>query len=496
MAEELLFRLMGELRIPVFRWRPENQRSGGIPLSPRPDLANSCNPGSCTMEADIVAWESELRRKSRSADYQRRGPSLIRTIRDEFAWKTSADASPVQLSAWLAEQGGSGHSQNNRLSMLREYFRFCERVRKSVPMNPASELDRASDATGDGVREFVGWEMAAIYAEAEGHWKTAVGIFATTALRRGAVFKGILCGWFDEQRQALVIPPKFLKNKRPQTIPLNADAMAVMRAATQGRHPGEFIVPIGFDQATWLGLLERAGVSRYDSRGRPAGTHSFRKGVITALADAGVHPKVAQELAGHGDIRQTMRIYTRLGDNRQVEAVKKLPPLTHSRNGTCATPLGSVADFPAKCVAEIENISDTDPADLEGTLMVANHAHPDQKSRLCIAGSFSDQQSADSVTSDRGRLFQSRLNDPTGICLPLGGAENPVCSAPTGLPETAVIDALGRVPLDRRKALLTSLLTLCGLAGLAAGVALLVFWGEGGESRVVDRVSSLMEARR
>jgi len=45
------------------------------------------------------------------------------------------------------------------------------------------------------------------------------------------------------------------------------------------------------------------------------------------LARQGVHPKVAQRLLGHSDVRLTMDIYTEVDTDQPHEAVNILPSL-------------------------------------------------------------------------------------------------------------------------------------------------------------------------
>lgn len=52
--------------------------------------------------------------------------------------------------------------------------------------------------------------------------------------------------------------------------------------------------------------------------------HCLRVTFISALARAGVGPRTAQELAGHSDIRTTLKIYTKVTDRDKVDAVNKL----------------------------------------------------------------------------------------------------------------------------------------------------------------------------
>lgn len=59
--------------------------------------------------------------------------------------------------------------------------------------------------------------------------------------------------------------------------------------------------------------------------------HGFRKTFCTFLAKSGVHPKLAQQIMGHSDIRTTMDIYTEVNGDKKKEAVNSLPNLSEIR---------------------------------------------------------------------------------------------------------------------------------------------------------------------
>jgi len=51
----------------------------------------------------------------------------------------------------------------------------------------------------------------------------------------------------------------------------------------------------------------------------------MRHGFISHLAAAGVHPKVAQQLARHSDINLTMSRYSHVLSGQEADAVNRLP---------------------------------------------------------------------------------------------------------------------------------------------------------------------------
>lgn len=442
------------------------------------------------VEYDIDAWESELRRKRMSEDYCQRGPALIRSMVERFGWRTTAEATTAQVCEWLAEKGGSGQAQNNRLAIIRSYFHFCERVTKTTTANPAKNIERSGVAAGDGVREFSQEEMAAIFGAARGHWRTAVGILCTTALRRGAVFRNIRCGYFDPERRVLAIPAGVLKNRKAQEIPLNDDAFALLTEATANRGPDEFVVPIGFDSGSWLALLERAGVKRRDSRGRPCGIHSFRKGVLTLLACAGVHPRVTQDIAGHSDPRLTMKSYIKFGMSQQADALKKLPSLSPAAPTGYA---GFGSDSVGKRVDKASDVADAVTADRNDAPMRHELSQPCQNTCPRI-GTSDDQHACETV---RGHAFQqgcdathsgfaSSSMTPRGFEPPAGRG---LAANPTGLqdPVSVVLGALGELPAHQRRSLLIQLLALLTALGIVTCAALACRGSEPHPAVIVDR---------
>ncbi|UCF00257.1 MAG: tyrosine-type recombinase/integrase, partial [Planctomycetota bacterium] len=64
-----------------------------------------------------------------------------------------------------------------------------------------------------------------------------------------------------------------------------------------------------------------------DEAGRYADFHALRHTCGTLLAAAGVHPKTAQEIMRHSDIRLTMDYYTHFMTGQEHKAVESLPNL-------------------------------------------------------------------------------------------------------------------------------------------------------------------------
>ena len=81
--------------------------------------------------------------------------------------------------------------------------------------------------------------------------------------------------------------------------------------------------------------LKAAGIAKTDSQGRTVDLHCLRHTFATMLSQAGVAPRMAQELLRHSDIRLTMNTYTHLqlvDTAGAVEALPSLPALDGGRN--------------------------------------------------------------------------------------------------------------------------------------------------------------------
>ena len=84
--------------------------------------------------------------------------------------------------------------------------------------------------------------------------------------------------------------------------------------------------------------LQTAEIEFSDANGRVFDFHALRHQYISSLADAGVHPRTAQELARHSSIELTMKRYTHLAMRNVIGAVDSIPePRTKSNSKAKAT---------------------------------------------------------------------------------------------------------------------------------------------------------------
>jgi len=130
----------------------------------------------------------------------------------------------------------------------------------------------------------------------------------------------------------------------------------------QGRAAEMLRIDLDAARAAWLDETEADAEERSrrersdflqerDNAGRVFDFHALRHGFISSLVAAGVHPKVAQELARHGTISLILDRYTHLKLAGVIQALELLPELPMSPTGDAARATGTdrvAPDFPVQ----------------------------------------------------------------------------------------------------------------------------------------------------
>ena len=78
------------------------------------------------------------------------------------------------------------------------------------------------------------------------------------------------------------------------------------------------------------GDLESSGIAYQDKFGRAFDFHSLRHQFISNLAESGVHPKIAQNLARYSTVTLTMDRYAHSRDENIKDALDQLPSIVPS----------------------------------------------------------------------------------------------------------------------------------------------------------------------
>lgn len=200
-------------------------------------------------------------------------------------------------------------------------------VRRRRRALPPGDFARLCEAAGQGppAAGLSGPQRLVLYVAA-----------ANTGLRASEL-ASLTPASFDWQALAVTVEARVSKRRREDVQVLRPDVAALLRAYVEANGishgplwPGEW----WRDAAAMLRRdLEAAGIP-YVQNGRVFDFHALRGQFVSQLAAAGVHPRVAQELARHSDVRLTMAAYTDLGLLDVRGALDKLPRLP----GACTQP--------------------------------------------------------------------------------------------------------------------------------------------------------------
>jgi integrase len=175
---------------------------------------------------------------------------------------------------------------------------------------------------------------------------------AETGLRASEL-RSLTRGSFDLDADTPVVrlPGDATKNRQPAEIPLRPATVDLLAKQLEGRGKAAAAlnVPPSYDTARMIrtdlrlsrGRWIKATSDRKERRERrrsdflrirtDAGVltfHSLRHTCGSLLAAAGVHPKVAQTLMRHSDIKLTMNLYTHSYREDEARAIAKLPDLS------------------------------------------------------------------------------------------------------------------------------------------------------------------------
>lgn len=139
-----------------------------------------------------------------------------------------------------------------------------------------------------------------------------------TGLRRGEVFE--LTGKdVDLQGRNLTVRAAYAKASKARHIPLNDEAMSVLRVWAQGEglvFPGKDGQPMTDVKKSWASLMDSAQIEDFRF-------HDLRHHFASKLVMVGVDINTVRELIGHADIKMTLR-YSHLAPEHKAEAVARL----------------------------------------------------------------------------------------------------------------------------------------------------------------------------
>ena len=253
-----------------------------------------------------------------------------------------AAVSPGDIIAFrnrLRAEGLSVATCNSIRSMLSAPFESARKL-GFIPINPAAAVEPLKERTVKPGREpFTAQEAARLVEAAEGDWRGAILLGATSGLRLGDVAN--LC-WESVDLAGGLLRIETRKTGKSVVVPMHPDfaEWLSVRPRGIGKAPvfpelaGKLIAGRRGLSVQFRKIAEKAGITgrvvTREGKGRTTNSktfHALRHSFISALANAGVASEIRQKLAGHSDSKVHAN-YTHHEVQTLRDAIEKLPRLS------------------------------------------------------------------------------------------------------------------------------------------------------------------------
>jgi integrase len=250
-----------------------------------------------------------------------------------------AAVSPGDIIAFrnrLRAEGRSVATCNSIRSMLSAPFESARKL-GFIPINPVAAVEDLKERSAKPGREpFTAGETARLIEAAQGDWRGAVLLGATSGLRLGDVAN--LC-WESVDMDGGLLRIETRKTGKSVVLPMHPDFDAWLSGGPRGigKAPvfpslaGKLIAGRRGLSVQFRNIVEKAGVTgrvvTREGKGRSTNSktfHALRHSFISALGNAGVASEIRQKLAGHSDSKVHAN-YTHHELQTLRGAIEKLP---------------------------------------------------------------------------------------------------------------------------------------------------------------------------
>jgi integrase len=249
------------------------------------------------------------------------------------------------LERFIGTQKLNNRSKNILLSVLRLLFQKAVEW-KYLSVSPTQGIRRWAEEKG-GSRSLTEAELGRLLDMATPWQRSVALVMVQSGMRPGELsqlkFEDI--NWDDHSLKIVSGRERKTKNRKSRVVPMTSDLEDTLKFLWENwpnMQYGNGNTPLPYQPRT---TAQREYVFCHED-GRPIGTfrssmnklfakagiqeitlHGLRKTFCSMLARHGAHPKEAQTLLGHADVRLTMEIYTEVQTDQLRRAVNLLPTI-------------------------------------------------------------------------------------------------------------------------------------------------------------------------
>jgi integrase len=297
----------------------------------------------------VADFAAHLSATDKTPKHVQQTKAHVRAILEGCRFERTGDLSPLLLAQWLAGERVAGRlgpkTSNYYLRDFKQFLGWMGRHRRMEKGHPCLDVEpvRVAGDVRRTRRELTVPELLALFDAARG---SAAAFRGMTGEDRFHLYLTACGTGFRVQELASLTPESFRLDAQPPTAtvkaridkrrkkatqPLPAGVVTALREYLRGKRPSEPQWPrTWWRRAAEMLQIDLAAAGVPYSVPGPDGTplyadfHGLRHTYITYLANAGVSPKHAQELARHSDIRLTLGVYTHAQTGALAESVNRL----------------------------------------------------------------------------------------------------------------------------------------------------------------------------
>lgn len=289
--------------------RAELQRSGALSAS----AAEAAEHGLDALAPHVDAWVASMRAAGRSISHQKNSRCAVEKVAREIPWDRLGHLTYESFDRWLrADPDRSARSRNWYREALLAFCGWCVATHR-LAANPFTAYPKSNVEADRQYRRraFTGDELARLIAATEPRSLARALAYRVMALTGLRVSELRSLRVRDLVGATLILGAENEKARRGAVIPLRADLAERFAAWVAGRSADAPLIDLPASLAPRLqGDLRAAGLEQVDAAGYHLDAHSLRYTFCTALARAGVAPRVAQEAMRHSSPLLTAKVYT------------------------------------------------------------------------------------------------------------------------------------------------------------------------------------------
>ena len=300
--------------------------------------------GARFIDEHVEEWEEALLARGNTEKYARQAMRRVKRLAAGCGFQLPRDTNGGRVESWLKEQVENGTfgvaTRNHYLTAFKTFCRWMEREGRLAinpgrflrRVNAAPDLRRERRALADEeCRKLLKRtaESEKVHHGMDGPERALLYRLALESGLRWSELRSLKVGNLDLDGKppTVRVEAAYTKNGREDALPVRPATAELLGEHCRLKTPGARL--FGMWQTHGGEMLRddlgAAGVDYEDDRGRVADFHALRHTFVSNLARSGVHPKVAQDLARHSDIKLTMSTYTHTLMESRAQAVGDLP---------------------------------------------------------------------------------------------------------------------------------------------------------------------------